>query len=128
VENRPGAATNLAAEFAKAAPDGYTLLVAVAGDTINVSFYDKLNLDFVRDIAPVALIAATTFVMIVNGAFPAKTVPEFIAYANGNPGKVNMASQGNGSAPHVFGELFKMMAGVDRRLRPSVTQRNLVPD
>jgi tripartite-type tricarboxylate transporter receptor subunit TctC len=114
VENRPGAATNLAAEFvAKAAPDGYTLLVAVAGNTINVSFYDKLSFDFVRDIVPVAPIAATTFVMIVNGAFPAKTVPEFIAYAKGNPGKVNMASQGNGSAPHVFGELFKMMAGLN---------------
>jgi tripartite-type tricarboxylate transporter receptor subunit TctC len=114
VENRPGAATNLASEFVvKAPPDGYTLLVAVAGNTINVSFYDKLNFDFVRDIAPVAPIAATTFLMVVNGAFPATTVAEFIAYAKAHPGKVNMASQGNGSAPHVFGELFKMMAGVD---------------
>ena len=114
VENRPGAATNLAVEFvAKAAPDGYTLLVAVAGNTINVSFYDKLNVDFVRDIAPVAPIAATTFVMLVNGSFPAKTVPEFIAYAKANPGKLSYGSGGNGSSPHVIGELFKMMAGVD---------------
>jgi tripartite-type tricarboxylate transporter receptor subunit TctC len=115
VENRPGAGTNIATEFVvKATPDGYTLLLVGAANAINVTFYDKLNFDFIRDIAPVARITGNTpFLMLVNPSLPAKTVPEFIAYAKANPGKINMGSQGNGTASHVFGELFKMMAGVD---------------
>jgi len=115
VENRPGAGTNIATEFVvKAPPDGYTLLLVGAANTINVGFYDNLNFDFVRDIAPVARITGNTpFVMLVNPSLPATTVPEFVAYAKANPGKINMGSQGNGTASHVFGELFKMMAGVD---------------
>jgi tripartite-type tricarboxylate transporter receptor subunit TctC len=114
IENRPGAATNLAAQtVVRANPDGYTLLVATATNAVNASLYTNLNFDFVRDIAPVAGIAAIPFVLVVAPSFPAKTVPELIAYAKAQPGKVIMASTGVGGIPHVAGELFKMMAGVD---------------
>lgn len=114
VENRPGAGANLATEtVARATPDGYSLLLAIAGNAINTALYDNLNFNFVRDTAPVASIGGVPFVMLVNPSFPAKTVPEFIAYAKAHPGKIDMASAGNGTAPHVFGELFREMAGID---------------
>jgi tripartite-type tricarboxylate transporter receptor subunit TctC len=114
IDNRPGAAGNVAAEsVARASPDGYTLIVIGSPHAINATLYDKLTFNFVRDIAPVASIDRVPFVMEVNPSFPAKTVPEFIAYAKSNPGKINFASAGNGSPQHVAGELFKMMAGVD---------------
>jgi tripartite-type tricarboxylate transporter receptor subunit TctC len=114
IENRPGAATNIAAEAVVHAPrDGYTLLLAFLSHAINATLYEKLNYNFIRDIAPVASIARGTLVMVVNPSFPAKTVPEFISYAQANPGKVNMASGGNGSPPHVTGELFKAMTRVN---------------
>ena len=94
-----------------APPDGYTLLLVSPANAINATLYDKLNFNFIRDIAPVASIIRVPHVMVVNPSFPAKTVPEFIAYAKANPGKINMASAGIGSAPHVSGELFKMMTG-----------------
>jgi tripartite-type tricarboxylate transporter receptor subunit TctC len=116
IENRPGAGSNLAAEaVVRAAPDGYTLLMVSAGNAINATLYDKLAFNFSRDIAPVAGIIRSTNVMVVSPSFPAKSVPEFIAYARANPGKINMASGGNGSMPHVAGELFKVMAGIDMR-------------
>src|SRR5689334_1771648 len=114
VENRPGAGSNIATEtVVRAAPNGYSLLLVTASNAINTTLYDHLNFNFIRDIAPVASIVGTPFVMQVNPAFPARTLPEFIAYAKANPGKVNMASVGNGTAPHVFGEMFKAMASVD---------------
>jgi tripartite-type tricarboxylate transporter receptor subunit TctC len=114
IENRPGAGSNLAAEaVVNAPPDGYTILLVGAPNAINATLYEKLNFNFIRDVAPVAGIIRTALVMQVNPSVPAKTVPEFIAYAKGNPGKINMSSAGNGSAPHVAGELFKMMAGVN---------------
>ena len=114
IENRPGAGSNIATEaVVRAPPDGYTLLLVVATNTINATLYDKLNFNFIRDIVPIASIGRTPFVMVVNPSVPAKTVPEFIAYAKANPGKLNMASSGIGSASHVFGELFKAMADVD---------------
>jgi tripartite-type tricarboxylate transporter receptor subunit TctC len=114
VENRPGAGTNIGTEaVVRARPDGYTLLLAVTPNAINATLYDKLNFNFSRDIAPVASIARSPSVMLVNPSFPAKTVPEFIAYAKANPGKINMASQGNGTSGHLAGELFKMTAGID---------------
>ena len=114
IESRPGAGTNLATEaVVHAAPDGYTLLLVAPANAINASLYDKLNFDFMRDIAPVAGLIRFPDVMEVNPSVPVKTVPEFIAYAKANPGKLNMASSGVGSTIHVAGELFKMMAGVD---------------
>ena len=114
VENRPGAGGNVATEFVVRAPaDGYTLLLVPAPAAINATLYDNLNFNFIRDIAPVAGILRVPEVMVVNPAVPANTVPEFIAYAKANPGKINMASAGNGTVPHVAGELFKFMTGVD---------------
>jgi tripartite-type tricarboxylate transporter receptor subunit TctC len=114
IENRPGAGTNIATEAVVRVPaDGYTLLLLTSSNAINATLYEKLNFDFIRDIAPVAGIALVPSVMEVNPSFPAKTVPEFIAYAKANPGKINMAAVGPGSSTHIFGELFKMMAGVD---------------
>jgi len=114
VENRPGGSSNIATDaVVHSAPDGYTLLVVSLANVFNATLYDKLNFDFLRDIAPVASMDRQPFVLEVNPSVPAKTVPELIAYAKANPGKINMASAGPGSAPHVFGELFKTMAGVD---------------
>ena len=114
VENRPGAATNIATEaVVRAPPDGHTLLLVAQVNAINVTLYDRLNYDFVRDIAPIAGLMRVPSVMEVNLSVPAGTVPEFIAYAKANPGKLNMASAGNGTSSHVSGELFKMMAGVN---------------
>jgi len=114
VENRPGAGTNTATEYVvNAPPDGYTLLMASTAAFTNAALYDNLRFNFIRDIAPVASLTSSAFVMIVNPAFPARTVPEFIAYAKQHPGKINMASGGTGTVTHVAGELFKAMAGVD---------------
>jgi tripartite-type tricarboxylate transporter receptor subunit TctC len=114
IENRPGAAGNIGSEaVVRAAPDGYSLLWALSANAISATFYDNLNFNFIRDIAPVATVGRIPLVMVVNPSFPAETVPEFIAYAKANPGKINMASTGNGTAQHVAGELFKMMTGVD---------------
>jgi tripartite-type tricarboxylate transporter receptor subunit TctC len=114
IENRPGAGTNIATEaVVRSAPDGHTLLYVTAGNAINASLYEKLNFNFIRDIAPVAGLVRLASVMIVNPTFEAKTVPEFIAYAKANPGKVNMASAGTGNSSHVSGELFKMLSGID---------------
>ena len=113
IENRPGAATNIAAEsVVHAAPDGYTLLLVGQPNAINATLYETLNFNFIRDIAPVAGIMTVPNVMVINPSFPAQTVPEFIAYAKANPGKVNMASAGNGSAAHLAGELFMSMTGI----------------
>ena len=114
VENRTGAGSNIATDaVVNAEPDGYTLLLVSPPNFVNAALYDKLNYNFIRDIAPVAGISREPNVMVVNPSFPAKTVPEFIAYAKANPGKINFASGGNGSPPHVSGELFKMMTGVN---------------
>src|SRR5882757_1982149 len=114
IENRPGAGTNLATEtVVNAAPDGYTLLMANTAAFTNAALYDNLRFNFIRDIAPVASLSRGAFVMVVSPSFPAKTVAEFIAHAKANPGKINMASGGLGTANHVAAELFKTMAGVD---------------
>jgi tripartite-type tricarboxylate transporter receptor subunit TctC len=114
VDNRPGAASNIATELVvHAPPDGYTLLSVNSSNLINATLYEKLPYDFLRDIDPVASLLRVPLVMEVNPSFPARTIPEFIAYAKANPGKINMASGGNGNSTHVTGELFKMMAGVN---------------
>jgi tripartite-type tricarboxylate transporter receptor subunit TctC len=114
VENRPGAGTNVGTELVVRAPaDGYTLLFAGVPNAINATLYGKLNFNFIRDIAPVASLDRTAVVMEVNPSIPPKTVPEFIAYAKATPGMINMASAGNGSLPHVAGELFMWMTGIN---------------
>ena len=114
IENRLGAGGNIATEVVvRAPPDGYTLLQIGPANTINATFNDKLSFNFIRDIAPVASIVRVPSVMEINPSVPAETVPEFIAYAKANPGKLNMSSAGNGTASHVSGELFKMMTGVN---------------
>jgi len=114
IENRPGAGGNVGTEaVVNAAPDGYTLLVVTAVNAINATLYEKLSFNFIRDVAPVAGIHREPNVMEVNPSVPVKTVPEFIAHAKANPGKINMASAGIGSASHVSGELLKMMTGVN---------------
>src|ERR1043166_2049934 len=114
IENRPGAGSNIGTEVVvNAQPDGYTLLLVGASSAINATLYEKLNFNFLRDITPVAGIVSIPFVLVVNPSFPGKTVSEFITHAKANPGKVNMASGGNGTAGHLSGELFKMMAGVN---------------
>src|SRR5262247_4295388 len=113
VENRPGAASNIATEAAlRAPPDGYTLLLVTSTNAVNATFYENLNFNFMNDIAPIAGIIRVPFVMEINPSIPAKTVPEFIAYAKANPGKINMASGGLGGPDHMAGELFKMMTSV----------------
>jgi tripartite-type tricarboxylate transporter receptor subunit TctC len=114
IENRPGAVSNIGTEMVvNAPPDGYTLLVATFVNAVNATLYDKLNFNFIRDIAPVASIAREPFAIEVHPSVPVKTVPEFVAYAKANPGKINMGSAGIGSGNHVAGELFKMMTGVN---------------
>ena len=120
VENRPGGGTNIATEMVARAPaDGYTLLSVVTAAAINATLYDKLNFNFIRDIAPVASIIRVPLVMVINPSIRASTVPEFIAYAKANPGTISLASPGTGTAPHVAGELFKMMTGVNMIHVPS---------
>jgi tripartite-type tricarboxylate transporter receptor subunit TctC len=114
IENRTGAGGNIGTEtVVRATPDGYTLLLVGLSSAINATLCEKLNFNFIREIAPVASIGGTPYLMVVNPSVPAKTVPEFIAYAKANSGKINMASSGSGSVSHVFGELFKMMTGVN---------------
>jgi tripartite-type tricarboxylate transporter receptor subunit TctC len=114
IENRPGGGGNIGTEaVVRASPDGYTLLMVGGWNAINATLYDKLSFNFIRDIAPVAGISREPYVIAVHPSVPAKTVPEFIAYTNANPGRVNMASGGTGAPSHVSGELFKMMAGVN---------------
>jgi tripartite-type tricarboxylate transporter receptor subunit TctC len=114
IENRPGAGGNLGTEaVVRAPPDGYTLALIGAPSAINATLYEKLPFNFIRDVAPVAIIVRFPNVLVINSSVPARTVPEFIAYAKANPGKLNMSSPGLGSTPHVAGELFKMMAGVN---------------
>jgi tripartite-type tricarboxylate transporter receptor subunit TctC len=114
IENRPGAGTNIGTEaVVRASPDGYTLLLVASVNAINATLYDKLSFNFISDIAPVASIMRQPLIMLVSPALPVKTIPEFIAYAKANPGRINMASAGNGTSQHVSGELFKIMAGID---------------
>ncbi|MFZ0057268.1 MAG: tripartite tricarboxylate transporter substrate binding protein [Pseudolabrys sp.] len=114
IENRPGAGGNIGTEaVVRAAPDGYTLLYVTTANAVSATLFDKLNFNFIRDIAPVAPIVRFPYIMVVNPSVPAKTLPEFIAYAKANPGKINMASPGIGSTPHVNGELFKVMTGTN---------------
>jgi tripartite-type tricarboxylate transporter receptor subunit TctC len=114
IDNRPGAGGTIGTEtVVRSSPDGYTLLLVAGAHTVNVTLYDKLSFNFIRDIAPIASISRDAALMTVHPSVPAKTVPEFIAYAKANPGKINMASAGVGSPSHVTGELFKMMAGIN---------------
>ena len=114
IENRTGAGGNIGTEsVVRAAPDGYTLLLVGLSNAMNTTLYNKLNFNFIREIAPVASIGGAPYVMVVNSSVPAKTVPEFIAYAKANPSKINMGSSGSGSVSHIFGERFKMMTGVN---------------
>jgi tripartite-type tricarboxylate transporter receptor subunit TctC len=114
IENRPGAATNIGTDVVvRASPDGYTLLLVSAISAVNATLYDKLNFNFIRDIAPIASITRLPFVMVINPAVPATTVPEFITYAKTNPGKINFGSNGIGTGIHVAGELFNIMTGVN---------------
>jgi tripartite-type tricarboxylate transporter receptor subunit TctC len=115
IESRPGAGgNNIATEtVAKASPDGYTLLMALSANAVSATLYNDLKFNFVRDIAPVALVGYAPYVMVANPSLPTRNLAEFLSYAKANPGKINMASTGNGSSNQIFGELFKMMAGVD---------------
>jgi len=129
IENRPGAGSNIAAEVVvNAAPDGYTLLMVGPANAINASLYDRLNFNFLRDIAPVAGVSRPPNVMEVNPMDPARTVPEFISYAKANPSKINMASGGNGASQHLSGELFKMMAGINMVHVPYRGEALALPD
>ena len=128
IEHRPGAATNIATDaVVRAAPDGYTLLLATGGNAINATLYDKLNFNFIRDIAPVGSVIRVPLVMVVNQSLRVRTVPEFIAFATANPGRINFASGGAGGPDHMSGELFKMMTGTNmthvpyRSLAPALT-------
>ena len=114
IENRTGAGGNIGTEVVVRAPaDGYTLLLATGANATNAALYERLNFDFIRDIAPVAALGGVALVMVINPSFPAKTVPDFVAYAHANPGKINMASAGSGTTVHLAAELFKIMTGVD---------------
>jgi tripartite-type tricarboxylate transporter receptor subunit TctC len=127
VENKPGAGGNIATEFvAKSAPDGYTILMPVSTNAVNVALYRNLSFDFIRDLAPIAGIAKTPFVVVVPASFPAKTLAEFTAYLKANPGKVNMASNGIGTSPHVCGELFQIMT--ETKMVHVPYRGNYIPD
>jgi tripartite-type tricarboxylate transporter receptor subunit TctC len=127
VDNRPGAGENIGIEIVtRAQPDGYTLLLVTMSAITNAAAYRNLNFNFIRDIAPISVIGRIRFVMVVTPSFPAKSLPEFIAYAKANPGKVNMASVGVGTSPHIFGAYFAMMAGVDLVHVPY--RGSLIPD
>ncbi len=129
IENRFGAGTNIATEAVlRAPPDGYTLLQVTLANAVNATLYGNLNFNFLRDVAPVASIGRAPGVMEVNPSFPAKTVPEFIAYAKANPGKIAMATGGTGSGPHIYGELFKAMAGVDLAPVPYRSSASAIAD